>query len=230
MVSVVTRSGEVPEITQAFVADPSRIDVVEENYPLVFGEMEVHPATERIAGVDVVVVLGRSYLDKYGAEPATDISFDRHGHDRRHRRRRRIWVTTDLEALELARTVARIADDEHGVDVLVLEVGDVLAITEYFVLVSASNRRLVRSLVDEIEKQSREATGRSPRWVEGGSEHQWVLIDYGDVVVHVFLSEVRQFYEIERLYRDVAEHRLASLIRCRDADVIGIVRCPHSGL
>ena len=73
VVSVVTRSGEVPEITQAFVADPSRIDVVEENYPLVFGEMEVNQATERIAGVDVVVVLGRSYLDKYGAEPATDI-------------------------------------------------------------------------------------------------------------------------------------------------------------
>jgi hypothetical protein len=74
VVSVVTRSGEVPEITQAFVADRSRIDVVEENYPLVFGELEVHPATERIAGVDVVVVLGRSYLDKYGAEPATDLS------------------------------------------------------------------------------------------------------------------------------------------------------------
>ena len=80
MVSVVTRSGEVPEITQAFVADPSRIDVVEENYPLVFGEMEVNPATERISGVDVVVVLGRSYLDKYGAEPAD-------GHLVRRRRR-----------------------------------------------------------------------------------------------------------------------------------------------
>jgi hypothetical protein len=74
VVSVVTRSGEVPEITQAFVADPSRIDVVEENYPLVFGELEVKPATERIPGVDVVVVLGRSYLEKYGAEPAADIS------------------------------------------------------------------------------------------------------------------------------------------------------------
>jgi hypothetical protein len=74
VVSVVTRSGEVPDITQAFVADRSRIDVVEDNYPLVFGDMEVHPATERIAGVDVVIVLGRSYLDKYGDEPATDLS------------------------------------------------------------------------------------------------------------------------------------------------------------
>jgi hypothetical protein len=74
VVSVVTRSGEVPEITQAFVADPSRVEVVEENYPLVFGDLEVHAATERIAGVDVVVVLGRSYLEKYGDEPATDLS------------------------------------------------------------------------------------------------------------------------------------------------------------
>jgi hypothetical protein len=74
VVSVVTRSGEVPEITQAFVADRSRISVVEENYPLVFGELEVHAATERIAGIDVVVVLGRSYLEEHGAEPASDIS------------------------------------------------------------------------------------------------------------------------------------------------------------
>ena len=74
VVSVVTRSGEVPEITQAFVADRSRIDVLEDNYPLVFGDMDVQPATERISGVDVVVVLGRSYLEKYGGEPAADLS------------------------------------------------------------------------------------------------------------------------------------------------------------
>lgn len=110
---------------------------------------------------------------------------------------------TDPDALELATAVARIADDEHGTDVIVLTVGDVLAIAEYFVVVSASNRRLVRRLVDEIEARAREATGRSPRRVEGANEQQWVLIDYGDVVVHVFLAEVREFYEIERLYRDV---------------------------
>ena len=74
VVSVVTRSEEVPEITQAFVADRSRVSVVEVNYPLVFGEMEVHAATERIAGVDVVVVLGRSYLEEHGAAGASDIS------------------------------------------------------------------------------------------------------------------------------------------------------------
>ena len=66
----------------------------------------------------------------------------------------------------------------------------------------APNRRLVRTLVDEIEQAVRDATGRSPRRVEGVREQQWVLLDYGDVVVHVFLDEIRRFYEIERLYRD----------------------------
>ena len=109
----------------------------------------------------------------------------------------------DQSALDLARVIAAIADAEHGSDVVVLEVGDVLGVTEYFVIVSASNRRLVRTLVDEIEVQTREQTGRSPMRSEGVRENQWVLVDYGDVVVHIFLAEVREFYEIERLYTDV---------------------------
>jgi ribosome-associated protein len=58
-------------------------------------------------------------------------------------------------------------------------------------------------LVDQVEVQTREQTGRSPLRSEGVRENQWVLVDYGDVVVHVFLAEVREFYEIERLYTDV---------------------------
>ena len=111
--------------------------------------------------------------------------------------------TVDRSALDLARVIAAIADAEHGSDVLVLEVGDVLGVTEYFVIASASNRRLVRTLVDEIEVQTREQTGRSPMRSEGVRENQWVLVDYGDVIVHIFLAEVREFYEIERLYTDV---------------------------
>jgi ribosome-associated protein len=110
---------------------------------------------------------------------------------------------TDLDALELAVDAARTADDEHGSDIVVLEVGDVLAIAEFFVIVSGSNRRLVRTLTEQIEVQVRERTGRSPRRTEGANEQQWVLVDYGDVVVHVFLTEIREFYEIERLYTDV---------------------------
>ena len=100
-------------------------------------------------------------------------------------------------------TVARVADAEHATDVLVLGVGDVLGVTEYFVVASASNRRLVNAVVEGIEEQVRFLTERSPLRVEGFREQQWVLMDYGDVVVHVFLSEIRDFYEIERLYTDV---------------------------
>lgn len=109
----------------------------------------------------------------------------------------------DPEARDLALEVARIADAQHGSDIVVLYVGDVLGVAEYFVIVSASNRRLVSTLVDQIEVQARATTGRSPIRSEGVREQQWVLVDYGDVVVHVFLTEVREFYEIERLYTDV---------------------------
>jgi len=109
----------------------------------------------------------------------------------------------DESAHELAVTIAQIADAEHGSNIMVLQVGEVLGVTEYFVIVSASNRRLVRNLVDEIEAQARDLSGRSPLRSEGVREQKWVLIDYGDVVVHVFLAEVRDFYEIERLYTDV---------------------------
>jgi len=99
-------------------------------------------------------------------------------------------VTNDVtgsDALAVAMAAARAADDKQGRDIVVLD---------------APNRRLVRTLVDEIESAVRESAGVSPRRVEGGREQHWVLMDYGDVVVHVFLDEIRRFYEIERLYRD----------------------------
>ena len=111
----------------------------------------------------------------------------------------------DEDARQLAITAAQVADAHHGNDVLILHVGDVLALTEYFVVVGASNKRLVNAIVDEVEAQLKVLVERAPIRVEGVRENQWVLIDYGDVIVHVFLKEVRDFYEIERLYTDVAK-------------------------
>lgn len=106
--------------------------------------------------------------------------------------------------VELAKVAARAADDKKAEHTLILAVGDVLAITEYFVITSAGNRRLVRSVVEAVEQAVRESCARSPIRSEGVGEQQWVLLDYGDVVVHVFAEEIRMYYEIERLYRDVA--------------------------
>lgn len=106
------------------------------------------------------------------------------------------------ESRRLALCAARAADAKKGDDVVVIDVGDVLAITGWFVVVSASNRRQVSTLADAVEADVKVELGRAPLRVEGLKEQQWVLLDYGDVVVHVFLDETRRFYEIERLYRD----------------------------
>jgi ribosome-associated protein len=107
------------------------------------------------------------------------------------------------DSVSLAACAARAADDKQGTDTIVVDVGRVLAITELFVITGAGNRRLVRAVADEVEQRVRDQFGRSPKVVEGHREQQWVLLDYGDVVVHVFLQEMREFYEIERLYKDV---------------------------
>jgi ribosome-associated protein len=112
-------------------------------------------------------------------------------------------VTVDIDSRDLAVLCALACDDKLATDVVVLPVGDVIAVTEFFVVASASNPRQVRAVTDEVLRRVREDTGRGPLRSEGTGEQQWVLVDYGDVVVHVFAEETRRFYEIERLYKDV---------------------------
>lgn len=105
---------------------------------------------------------------------------------------------------------ARAADAKGGADTVVLEVGDVLSITDAFVITSAGNTRLVKTIVDEVEEQVKAEGGPSPRRVEGLDGLEWVLLDYGTFVVHVFLDEVRRFYELERLWSDVPRREWAA--------------------
>ena len=109
----------------------------------------------------------------------------------------------DDDGESLARLIARTADAKKGDDIVVLDVGEVLAIAGWFVIASASNSRLVESLAGDIEAAAKAELERSPVRTEGHREKQWILIDYGDVVVHVFHKDLRDFYEIERLYGDV---------------------------
>jgi ribosome-associated protein len=106
-------------------------------------------------------------------------------------------------ARDLAMVAARAADAKGAHDVVVLEVGDVLVVADEFVIASASNDRLVKAIVDDVERLVAEAGFSRPLRVEGVDDRHWVLIDYGDVVVHVFLDETREYYELERLWGDV---------------------------
>jgi ribosome-associated protein len=109
------------------------------------------------------------------------------------------------DARQRAIVAARAADDKQGADIVVLDVGEIISITEAFVIVSANNTRQVRTIVDEVEaavKALGDGAAASPRAVEGLDDASWVLMDFGDVIVHVFLAETRAYYDLERLWAD----------------------------
>ena len=103
---------------------------------------------------------------------------------------------------DAATTAARAAADKLGFGTVILAMGDRLAVTDAFVITSGHNPRQVRALVDDIERQVEQATGRAPYSVEGLRDLQWVLMDYGDFIVHVFHEETRALYDLERLWGD----------------------------
>ena len=98
---------------------------------------------------------------------------------------------------------ARAADAKQGDRTAVLDVSEVLAITGWFVISSGTNARQVKSIAEEIEAQVAALGGLRPLRSEGLDTRRWVLLDYGDFVVHVFLAEERDYYELERLWSDV---------------------------
>jgi ribosome-associated protein len=97
---------------------------------------------------------------------------------------------------------ARAAWAKGGEDTVILSVGKVLAITDAFVITSGSNPRQVRTITEEVEERLKQAGGPVPPRIEGLDDARWVLMDFGDFVVHVMLDEVRDFYQLERLWAD----------------------------
>jgi len=110
-------------------------------------------------------------------------------------------MTATEHALTLVRAAAAAAAEKLGQQIVAFDVSDQLAITDAFVLASASNDRQVKAIVDEVEDKLREI-GAKPVRREGERDGRWVLIDYGEIVVHVQHEEEREFYALERLWRD----------------------------
>ncbi len=105
------------------------------------------------------------------------------------------------EAVAMARLAAVAADEKLASDVVVLDVSEQLVITDCFVIASAPNERQVNAIVDNVEEKLREA-GHKPVRREGTREGRWVLLDYVEVVVHVQHNDERNFYALERLWKD----------------------------
>ncbi len=99
-----------------------------------------------------------------------------------------------------AASAAEAADAKLGRDTVVLGMSELLGVVDAFVITSAQNTRHVRTLVEEIERVLKEHHGLAPTRVEGLADATWVLMDYGDFIVHVFLQETREYYDLEHLW------------------------------
>ena len=114
-----------------------------------------------------------------------------------------------LSPLELVDVIGAYAGDKKAADVIALEVGEVLGYTDYFLICTGNTDRQTKAIHDGILEGLKKEHGLLPRRVEGVAEARWVLMDYLDVVVHVFTPETREFYGLERLWGEVPQRALA---------------------
>ena len=106
-----------------------------------------------------------------------------------------------METKEIAQKIAAAANDKKAKDILLLNMEGLSPVTDFYVICSAGNSTLVKAIADNIEDKLAEA-GVYPTHKEGYADARWVLLDYGDVVAHVFLEEERDFYNLEQLWAD----------------------------
>lgn len=110
-------------------------------------------------------------------------------------------MTAAPESIALALAAARAASDKLATDLVALDVSEQMPLTDIFVMCSARNERMVAAIADAVDDALREEGAPRLRQ-EGRSEGRWILLDFGDIVVHVFHEEERIYYQLERLWRD----------------------------
>jgi ribosome-associated protein len=106
----------------------------------------------------------------------------------------------DDAALQLAYAIAAAADERKGGNITLVQVGDVSYLADYFVIVTGFSTVQVRAITRSIEATLEEDYNRRPLRVEGQMEGNWILMDYGEVIVHVFMPEAREFYDLEAFW------------------------------
>jgi ribosome-associated protein len=104
--------------------------------------------------------------------------------------------------LELARRVVELIADKKGEDVLLLDIRDISILADYFVIGSATSKRQAKAIIDSIKEEAKQSFDVRPLHIDGEAATGWMLMDYGDVVVHLFMPEVRAYYDLEGLWRD----------------------------
>jgi ribosome-associated protein len=109
---------------------------------------------------------------------------------------------------ERIKLALRCADEKKGIGISALDLREITSFTDFFIVVSGLNTRQVQAISDEIEVQIKKQLNEKPLRIEGHSTAEWVLMDYGDFVVHIFENKARDFYDLERLWRDAKKVEL----------------------
>lgn len=117
---------------------------------------------------------------------------------------------TDLTSLEQARRIAGIAQEKLARDVVILDMRPVCTYTDYFVICSGTNTRQTKAIYDEVAFSLKQDGRLLPRSVDGVQEGTWIVVDYLDVVLHVFTPDTRGFYKLEELWNDVPSVEVAA--------------------
>jgi len=115
-----------------------------------------------------------------------------------------------VQAKEMAKIAYHALDEKKGEDIRIIDIAGISVLADYFIIASGSNPNQVQALVDNVEEQMYKAGYDDPR-VEGYNTASWVLLDYNDVIVHVFSQDDRLFYDLERIWRDGKEIDVDSL-------------------
>jgi ribosome-associated protein len=112
-----------------------------------------------------------------------------------------------MESDRAAMIAARAASEKKGSDIVLLDLRQLVSFTDYFVICTGVSNRQVQAISDAVEEQLRKE-GKRPLHIEGYSNAEWILLDYGDLIVHVFSNTARHFYDLERLWRDAGRVKL----------------------
>jgi ribosome-associated protein len=112
-------------------------------------------------------------------------------------------VSTPFEEIDPdVQLAVRCVAEKKGMDIRVLDLRQIASFTEFFVVASGANQRQVQAIADEITEQLKKQLNSRPNRIEGYTSGEWVLLDFGDFIVHIFDKDAREFYDLERLWRD----------------------------
>lgn len=117
-----------------------------------------------------------------------------------------------MESKELMESIVQILDSKKADDIRAIRIGDLTIIADYFVIAAGTSNTQVKMLADEVEYQLSQK-GIHPHAMEGYRSENWIVLDYSDVVVHVFLRETREFYNLERLWADGEQVDISHLLK-----------------